>query len=130
MEYHDSEKAKEVAGRVEEFMDEVVIPREREALATGEQITMDEIHEMWEMAKERDLFAPQVPEEYGGQGLDFSDMLPSFEQVGRSLIGALAIRANAPQGGTCTPWRWSARKSRKKSGSARSCRGRFRRRSR
>lgn len=42
------------------------------------------------MAKERDLFAPQVPEEYGGQGLDFRDMLPSFEQVGRSLIGAHA----------------------------------------
>ncbi|WP_440764522.1 acyl-CoA dehydrogenase family protein [Natronorubrum sp. DTA7] len=99
MEYHDSEKATKVAGRVEAFMDDVVIPREREALATGEQITMDEIHEMWEMAKERDLFAPQVPEEYGGQGLDFSDMLPSFEQVGRSLIGALAIRANAPQEG-------------------------------
>ncbi len=99
MEYHDSEKAKEVAGRVADFMDEVVIPREREALATGEEITMDEIHDMWDLAKERDLFAPQVSEEYGGQGLDFSDMLPSFEQVGRSLIGALSIRANAPQEG-------------------------------
>ncbi|ARS90259.1 acyl-CoA dehydrogenase family protein [Natrarchaeobaculum aegyptiacum] len=99
MEYHDSEKAKEVAGRVEAFMDEVVIPREREALETGEPITMDEIHDFWEMAKERDLFAPQVPEEYGGQGLGFRDMLPSFEQVGRSLVGALSIRANAPQEG-------------------------------
>ena len=99
MEYHDSEKAKEVAGRVEAFMDEVVLPREREALAAGEQISDDEIAEFWELAKERDLFAPQMPEEYGGQGLDFSDMLPSFEQVGRSLIGALSIRANAPDEG-------------------------------
>ncbi|PCR92785.1 acyl-CoA dehydrogenase family protein [Natrinema ejinorense] len=99
MEYHDSEKAKDVAGRVEAFMDEVVIPREREALRTGEQISNDEIEDLWEQAKDRDLFAPQVPEEYGGQGLDFSDMLPSFEQVGRSLIGALSIRANAPQEG-------------------------------
>jgi acyl-CoA dehydrogenase len=99
MEYHDSEKAKEIASRVEAFMDEVVIPREREALRTGEPVTEDEIEEFWEMAKERDLFAPQVPEEYGGQGLDFRDMLPSFEQVGRSLIGAHAIRANAPQEG-------------------------------
>ena len=99
MEYHDSEKAKEVASRVEAFMDEVVIPREREALRTGEPVTEDELEEFWEMAKTRDLFAPQVPEEYGGQGLDFSDMLPSFEQVGRSLLGALSIRANAPQEG-------------------------------
>ena len=99
MEYHDSETATEVAGRVESFMDEIVIPREREALASDEVIPMSEIEEMWEMAKERDLFAPQMPEEYGGQGLDFQDMLPSFEQVGRSLIGALSIRANAPQEG-------------------------------
>ena len=99
MEYHDSAKAKEVAGRVEDFMEEVVLPREREALRTGELISEDELHECWEMAKERDLFAPQVSEEYGGQGLEFSDMLPSFEQVGRSLWGALAIRANAPQEG-------------------------------
>jgi acyl-CoA dehydrogenase len=99
MEYHDSEKAREVADRVESFMDEVVIPREREALRTGEHIPQDELEDLWEQAKERDLFAPQVPEEYGGQGLDFSDMLPSFEQVGRSLIGAEALRANAPQEG-------------------------------
>ncbi|MDJ1434084.1 acyl-CoA dehydrogenase family protein [Halostagnicola sp. A-GB9-2] len=99
MEYHDSDKAKAVAGRVESFMEEVVLPREREALATGETITTDELEELWEQAKDRDLFAPQVPEEYGGQGLDFQDMLPSFEQVGRSLIGAHAIRANAPQEG-------------------------------
>ena len=99
MEYHDSEKAKEVATRVEAFMDEDVLPREREALRTGDLISFDELEEYWEMAKERDLFAPQVPEEYGGQGLDFRDMLPSFEQVGRSLFGALAIRANAPDEG-------------------------------
>ena len=99
MDYHDSEKAVEVASRVEAFMEEEVLPREREALRTRELISEEEIHEFWEMAKERDLFAPQVPEEYGGQGLNFRDMLPSFEQVGRSLFGALAIRANAPQEG-------------------------------
>ena len=99
MEYHDSEKATEVASRVEAFMDEVVIPREREALAEDEVISRAEIEEFWEMARERDLFAPQMPEEYGGQGLDFQDMLPSFEQVGRSIIGAISIRANAPDEG-------------------------------
>jgi acyl-CoA dehydrogenase len=99
MDYHDSEKAVEVAARVEAFMEEEVLPREREALRERELVSEDEIHDLWAMAKERDLFAPQVPEEYGGQGLNFRDMLPSFEQVGRSLFGALAIRANAPQEG-------------------------------
>lgn len=52
MEYHDSEKAKEVAARVEAFMEEVVIPREREALANDEVITRAEIEEFWERARE------------------------------------------------------------------------------
>jgi len=99
MEYHDSEKAEEVAMRVEAFMEEEVLPREREALRTGNLISFGELEEFWEMAKERDLFAPQAPEKYGGQGLDFHDMLPSFEQIGRSLFGARAIRANAPDEG-------------------------------
>jgi acyl-CoA dehydrogenase len=99
MKYHDSEKAVEVATRVEAFMEDAVLPREREALRTGEPVSESEIHDFWEQAKERDLFAPQVAEEYGGQGLNFRDMLPSFEQVGRSLFGALSIRANAPQEG-------------------------------
>lgn len=99
MNYHDSERAKSVASRVEHFMDEVVIPREQRALANGDLISKDELEDLWEMAKERELFAPQMPEEYGGQGLKFRDMLPSFEQVGRSLVGALAIRAHAPQEG-------------------------------
>jgi len=99
MEYHDSEKAKEVASRVEAFMDEEVIPRERRALQNRNPVTIDEMRDFWEKAKDRDLFAPQVPEEYGGQGLDFSDMLPSFEQVGRSMLGAMSIRAHAPQEG-------------------------------
>lgn len=52
MEYHDSETATEVAERVESFIDEVVIPREREALASDDVIPMTEIKEMWELAKE------------------------------------------------------------------------------
>lgn len=99
MEYHDSEKAKDVASRVEVFMEDEVLPREREALRTGDRISFDELEDYWEMAKDRDLFAPQMPEKYGGQGLGFQDMLPSFEQVGRSLFGALATRANAPDEG-------------------------------
>ncbi len=99
MRYHDSETATEVAARVRTFMDEVIIPRERRALADTDPITVAEIESFWEQAKERDLFAPQVPTEFGGQGLEFEEMLPSFEAVGRTLTGALAIRANAPDEG-------------------------------
>ena len=99
MEYHDSEIANAVASRVEDFMETEVLPRERRALQDRDPVTRRELEEFWEMAKERDLFAPQVPLKYGGQGLGFRDMLPSFEQVGRSLLGAISIRAHAPQEG-------------------------------
>jgi len=92
MQYQDSKKSTEVATRVEEFMEETILPRERKALREGDLVSRNELETLWEKAKDRDLFAPQMPE-------DFSDMLPSFEQVGRSLIGAVSIRAHAPQEG-------------------------------
>ena len=99
MEYDDSEKATEVAERMRAFMDEVVLPTEREHLASGEPVSHSRIDELREEAQERDLWGPQIPEEYGGQGLEFREILPAFEQVGRSLIGATAVRANAPDEG-------------------------------
>jgi acyl-CoA dehydrogenase len=99
MEYEDSEKAKEAAERTRAFMDEEVLPTEREYLGANEQIPHSRIEELREEAKERDLWGPQIPEEYGGQGLAFREILPAFEEVGRSLIGATAVRANAPDEG-------------------------------
>lgn len=98
MEYNDSERAEAVAARVEEFVDEVVIPTERELLGT-EQITDDELATLREEARDRDIYAPQVSPEYGGMGLDFRDALPTFEAAGRSLLAAPAIRVDAPDEG-------------------------------
>ena len=53
MEYDDSEKAKEVAERTRAFMDEEVLPTEREYLGTNEQIPHSRIEELREEAKER-----------------------------------------------------------------------------
>ncbi|GAA0253717.1 acyl-CoA dehydrogenase family protein [Haladaptatus pallidirubidus] len=98
MEYNDSERAEAVAARVDEFVDEVVIPTERELLGT-EQITDDELATLREEARDRDIYAPQVSPEYGGMGLDFRDALPTFEAAGRSLLAAPAIRVDAPDEG-------------------------------
>jgi len=99
MEYQESERSRNVADRVQSFMDSEILPRERDALGKGDLITKAEIEEYWEMAKQRDLFAPQMPSQYGGQGLGFRDMLSSFEQVGRSIVGPRAIRADGPDEG-------------------------------
>lgn len=98
MQYHDSERAEELATEAREFIDESVIPVEREWLGAG-PIDRAEIEALRDEARERGLYAPQIPEEYGGLGLSFDDVLPTFEAAGRSLLGASALRVDAPDEG-------------------------------
>ena len=99
MQYDDSAIATEMGERIREFMDDIVLPIEREHVGTGELISRNTLKELREEARDRELYMPQIPEKYGGQGLGFRDMLPAFEQMGRSLIGALILRAGAPSEG-------------------------------
>ncbi|WP_255152613.1 acyl-CoA dehydrogenase family protein [Halorarius halobius] len=98
MEYHDSERAKELEARAREFVDEVVIPAEREQLGQGPP-SDDLIEELRAEARERGIYCPQIDEEWGGMGEEFRDVLPLFEQAGRSLLGAAAMRVDAPDEG-------------------------------
>jgi acyl-CoA dehydrogenase len=98
MEYNDSETARELAERARAFMDEEVLPTER-ALPAGEPVSKETIADLRGEARERDLYAPQISEEHGGMDRDFRDVLPLFEQAGRSLLGAPAMRVDAPDEG-------------------------------
>ena len=98
MEYNDSETARDLAERARAFMAEVVLPTER-AQPGGEPVGEETIADLREQARERDLYAPQIAEEYGGMGIDFRDVLPLFEQAGRSILGAPAMRVDAPDEG-------------------------------
>ena len=98
MEYDDPERGRAVADRVRTFVDEEVIPVEREYLGE-ESVPRSTVRDLQEKARERDIFAPQIPEEYGGLGMDFREMLPVFEAAGRSLLGAAAINVAAPDEG-------------------------------
>ena len=96
--YSDSEKAEELKERARKLMDEVVIPKERE-LAGGMTVSDSTMEELREAAKDYGVYAPQIEEEYGGMGYEFRDVLPTFEQAGRSLLGAPAMRVDAPDEG-------------------------------
>ncbi|WP_430504584.1 acyl-CoA dehydrogenase family protein [Haloparvum sp. PAK95] len=98
MEYDDPERGRAVAERVRTFVDEEVIPAEREYLG-NESVPEAVVSDLQEQARERDVFAPQIPEEYGGLGMDFREMLPVFEAAGRSLLGPVAINVAAPDEG-------------------------------
>ncbi len=105
--YQDSERAREASDRTRRFIDEVVLPQERELLgqrdersdadrhAEGERL----VEELREEARKHDVFGPQIPEKYGGLGLDFGDLLPVFEQAGRSIFAMSAMHVAAPDEG-------------------------------
>ncbi|WP_136716984.1 acyl-CoA dehydrogenase family protein [Halorientalis salina] len=96
--FSDSAAAEELAGRAHDLMEEVVIPAERE-LDPGMTVSDGTIRELREAAREYGVYAPQIDEEYGGMGYDFRDTLPTFEEAGRSLLGAMAMRVDAPDEG-------------------------------
>ncbi len=98
MEYDDSPQAEDLRARANSFMEEVVIPAEREHLGHG-PIDPEVIEDLREQAREYDVFCPQIGEEYGGMGEDFRDVLPLFEEAGRSVLGAPAMRVDAPDEG-------------------------------
>jgi acyl-CoA dehydrogenase len=98
MEYNDSEAGRELGERARNFVDEIVLPVEREH--TGDGAVSDAvIEELREEARERDVYCPQIDEEHGGLGYDFRDVLPLFEQAGRSLLAERAMRVAAPDEG-------------------------------
>ncbi len=96
--FPDSETAQELEERARGLMDEVVLPAER-ALEGGTTVPEETVRTLQEAARDRGIYAPQVGEAYGGMGQDFRDVLPTFEQAGRSLLGALAMRVDAPDQG-------------------------------
>ncbi|WP_440008192.1 acyl-CoA dehydrogenase family protein [Halomicrococcus sp. SG-WS-1] len=98
MKYDDPTRAQAVAERVRTFVDEEVVPVERETLGEG-PVSDDTVSRLREEARDRELYAPQVPEEYGGMGMGYREMLPVFEAAGRSLLGPAAIRVDAPDEG-------------------------------
>jgi len=98
MDYDDSERAQSLADEVRAFVDDEVIPVEREWLGDG-PVDPSVIEDLREQARERDIYAPQIDEAHGGLGLDFRDVLPAFEAAGRSLLGPAALRIDAPDEG-------------------------------
>lgn len=89
-----------LAERTRAFIDEVVLPVEDRyggdiAAAGGDAV----VRELQAAARLAGVFAPHVPVEYGGLGLNMSDRAPVFEAAGYSLFGPVAVNIAAPDEG-------------------------------
>lgn len=89
----------DIVHRVRQFVDEVVIPVEQTLLKTGRDLNRDEVMALRAQAKAAGIFAPTMPKEMGGMGLNIMEWVPVLETAGRSLLGPLAIHCSAPDEG-------------------------------
>lgn len=88
----------ELVSGVRRFVDEVVIPAEREVAvdaAPGSELR----DRLQAAARAAGVFAPHVPVDLGGLGLSTTEQVPVFEEAGRSLLGPLALNCAAPDEG-------------------------------
>ena len=85
--------------RVVAFVREVVIPAEARDLGTGHGLDPELRRELQAQARAAGVFAPQVPTELGGLGLDHRAVAVVFEAAGYSLLGPQALNCAAPDEG-------------------------------
>ena len=78
-----------IAHRVRQFLDDEVIPLETELLRSGVDLNEDILQGLRAKAKPANLWAPTMPKEWGGMGLNIQEIVPVFEAAGRSMLGPL-----------------------------------------
>src|SRR5689334_16627614 len=88
----------DIARRVQQFVEDVVLPIEKEVLY-GREITKEDVFALRRQARAAGLFAPTMPKELGGMGLAIPDWIPVLEAAGRSMLGPMSIHCSAPDEG-------------------------------
>ena len=87
------------AERVRQFVDDEVVAVEAELLRTGADLSNELLQDLRARAKAAKLWAPTMPKEWGGMGLNIQEIVPIFEAAGRSLLGSMAIHCASPDEG-------------------------------
>ena len=82
--------------RVRLFVDKECIPREDGALA-HDLARLDAVGaELRELARAAHVYAPQLPEAFGGLELTWTERAPILEELGRSFLGPIAANCAPP----------------------------------
>jgi len=66
MDFEISDKMKSILELIDEFVDKELIPLEQEFVSKDIKAMMPVLEEKRNMVKKMELWAPQVPKEYGG----------------------------------------------------------------
>lgn len=99
MDFSISDQMQELLGRVRGFVNEELIPLEREFLAKEFSEIEPVLREKREQVKAMGLFAPQMEKEYGGLGLSLMNFGLLSAELGRCPVAHYVFNCQAPDSG-------------------------------
>ncbi|WP_454696559.1 acyl-CoA dehydrogenase family protein [Achromobacter aegrifaciens] len=95
-ERNSSDALQDLCARVRRFVDDVAIPAESPAIARDVAALDSCVARLRMQAREAGLYTPQLPEEWGGLGLDWRALAQVLEEAGRGFLGPAALNCAAP----------------------------------
>jgi acyl-CoA dehydrogenase len=99
MDFSIPEETQSMVRVVREFVRKELYPLEREFLEADFREMLPVLKEKREKARAMGLWAPQIPEEYGGRGLSLLEFAHISEELGRSPLGHYVFNCQAPDAG-------------------------------
>lgn len=99
MDFGLTKELEDLKSRIDAFVRETVIPLEQDARWTAHGPTDELRRELNELARGAGLLGVHVPEEFGGLGLSHMGKAIALEAAGYSMLGPVAIHAQAPDEG-------------------------------
>ena len=102
MDFSLSGELKALRERVRDFVEQEIIPLEGRQDSQDEyrNISAQALARVREQVKRAGLWAPQMPQRYGGLGLDMVGMAVCYEEMNRSIFGPVCFNCAAPDDGT------------------------------
>jgi len=91
-----SPEVRDTVDRVRQFVDEELIPREPELLGKEFSDSLGTLNVLRQRVRELGLWAPAMPRELGGMGLDLVEFAHISETLGRSPFGHYVFNVQAP----------------------------------
>ena len=115
MDFALSPELEALRSRVDDFVTEHIMPLERDRANydAGENIAPGPLAEMRAKARAAGLWAPQMPVERGGLGLDTRGMAVFYEAAGRSIFGPVCFNCAPPDDGNMLLLNWEASEAQK-----------------
>lgn len=99
MDFSIPEDTQRMVQTIRDFIRREIYPLERDFLSTSFREMLPILAEKRARVKAMGLWAPQIPEEYGGQGLTLLEFAFIGEELGRSPLGHYIFNCQAPDAG-------------------------------